>query len=141
MHEIGSFFLRISQHYQFLYIDEPLAIMYEQPEGRLSKLERSIVDTQRILKMYFFQIKQDSRTLAKFYFQIAYLSCSVGKIGQGRYYYLRSIRTYPVDIIAIIAFFTSLFGIKTHNVLAELYRKRWKLFHKIRMAYIVRTGN
>lgn len=134
-------FLRISQHWQFLYIDEPLAIMYEQPEGRLSKLERSIVDTQRILNMYFPQIKQDRRILAKLYFQIAYLSCSVGKIGQGRYYYLRSIRTYPIDIIAISALLFSLFGIKTHNVLAELYRKRWKLFYKIRMAYHVSASN
>lgn len=136
-----DFLLRISQHYQFLYIDEPLAIIHEQPEGRLSKQERLIVDTQRILKMYFFQIKRDSRTLAKYYFRIAYLSCSVGKIGQGRYYYLRSIRAYPVDIIAISAFLASLFGIKTHNVLAELYRKRWKLFYKIRMAYRVSASN
>ena len=118
-----EFFLRISQHYQFLYIDEPLAIIHEQPEGRLSKQERLIVDIQRILKMYFSQIKQDSRMLAKYYFEVAYLSCSVGKIGQGRCYYLKSLKAYPVDIIVISAFLASLFGIKTHNVLAKLYRK------------------
>jgi len=79
-----EFLLRISQHYQFLYIDEPLAIIYEQSEGRLSKQECYIVDIQRILKMYFSQIKHDSRMLAKYYSSIAYLSCTVGRNGQGR---------------------------------------------------------
>ena len=136
-----EFFLRISQHWQFLYIDEPLAIIYEQPEGRLSKQERLIVDLQRILKMYFFQIKQDSRTLAKFYFQIAYLSCSVGKIGQGRYYYLKSLRAYPVDIIVISAFLASLSGSRIYNTAAAMYRKCRRLFHKIRMAYLVSASD
>ena len=118
-----DFFLRISQHYQFLYIDKPLAIIYEQPEGRLSKQERLIVDIQRILKMYFSQIKQDRRVLAKYYFRIAYFSCSVGKIGQGRCYYLKSLRAYPMDIVIISAFVTSLLGSRIHNAAFIIYRR------------------
>ena len=136
-----DFLLRISQHYQFLYIDEPLAIIHEQPEGRLSKFEPFLADIQRILKMYFPQIKQDRKVLAIYYYRIAFWSCHLGKIGQGRYYYLKSLRAYPVDIIVISAFLASLFGCTTHNVLANLYRKRWKLFHKIRMAYLACARN
>ncbi len=118
-----EFLLRISQHYQFLYIDEPLAIIYEQPEDRFSKQERLIVDLQRILKMYFSQIKQDRRVLAKYYFRIAYFSCSVGKIGQGRCYYLKSLRAYPMDIVIISAFVTSLLGSRIHNAAFTIYRR------------------
>ncbi len=133
--------LRISQHYQFLYIDEPLAIVHEQPEGRSLKHKRHLVDIQRMLKMYFPQIKRDRKVLARYYYQIAHLSYILGRIGHARYYYIKSLKAYPLDIVVIIAFLTSFFGIKIYTVLYTLYQRRRALLYKIRMAYLVSASN
>jgi glycosyltransferase involved in cell wall biosynthesis len=119
-----DFLLRISQHYQFLYIDDPLVIIYELPERRRLKYERRIVDIQRILEMYLPQIKQDRKVLAKYYDQIAHVSCMLGRIGQGRHYYLKSLKAYPMDIVSISAFLTSLLGSRIYNTAATIYRRR-----------------
>ncbi|MCK4786748.1 MAG: glycosyltransferase [Desulfobacteraceae bacterium] len=118
-----EFLLRVSQHYQFLYIDDPLVIIYELPESRRLKHERLIVDIQRILEMYFPQIKQDRKVLAKYYYHIARLSCMLGRIGQGRHYYLKSLKAYPMDIVIISAFLTSLLGSRIYNTAAAIYRR------------------
>jgi len=133
--------LRISQHYQFLYIDEPLAIVHEQPEGIRLKHERNFADIQRIFETYFPQIKQDRKLLAKYYYRLAHLSYILGRIGQGRYYYLKSLKAYPVDIVVIIAFLASFLGVKIYTILVTLYQRRRALFHKIRMAYLVGASN
>jgi len=118
-----EFLLRVSQHYQFLYIDDPLVIIYELPESRRLKHECLIADTQRILEMYFPQIKQDRKVLAKYYWQIARLSCMVGRIRQGRHYYLKSLKAYPMDIVIISAFLTSLLGSRIYNTAYAIYRR------------------
>ena len=133
--------LRISQHYQFLYIDEPLAIVYEQPEDLRLKHECNLADMQRIFEMYFPQIKQDRNVLAKYYYRMAHLSYILGKTRQGRVYYTKSLKAYPLDIVVIIAFLTSFFGIKIYTVLSTLYQRRRALLYKIRMAYLVSASN
>ena len=127
-----DFLLRVSQHYQFLYIDDPLIIVYELPEGRRLKDERLIVDIQQILEMYFSQIKQDRKMLAKYYYHIARLSCMLGRMRQGRHYYLKSLKAYPMDIVIISAFLTSLLGSRIYNATAAIYRRsKLNLLRKI----------
>lgn len=127
-------FLRISQHYRFKFIDEPLVTVYDQPGGQHEKFERIIVSLKRVLDMYCSQIKQDRKTLAKYYYRIANLSCTIGKLNQGRLYFLKSLRAYPLDIVIIGAFLVSLLGDKTYNTIAAVYRKRRILFYRIRKA-------
>ena len=127
-------FLRISQHYRFKFIDEPLVTVYDQPGGQHEKFERIIASLKRVLDMYYSQIKQDRKTLAKYYYRIANLSCTIGKLNQGRLYFLKSLRAYPLDIVIIGAFLVSLLGDKTYNTIAAVYRKRRILFYRVHKA-------
>jgi hypothetical protein len=81
--------------------------------------------------MYLPQIKQDRKMLAKYYYQIARLLCMLGRIGQGRHYYLKSLKAYPMDIVIIGAFLTSLLGSRIYNTAAAIYRRsKLKLLRK-----------
>ena len=127
-------FLRISQYYQFKYIDEPLVNIYLQRPYNRTEDEQTIDSLKRILEMYLPQIKQERKVLGKYYYWVADLSCTLGKLGQGRRYFLKSLRAYPLGIVVIGAFLVSFFGGETYNIIAAVYRKRKILFYRIRKA-------
>jgi len=131
-------FLRISQYYQFKYIDEPLVNMYRQRPFSRTENEQTINDLKRILEMYSPQIKQERKVLAKYYYWIADLYCTLDKLGQGRYYLLKSIKTNPTNLIVICAFLVSLLGSKIYNTISWIYQNRRILFHRFRKAYFTR---
>lgn len=113
--------LRLSKHYQFKYIDEPLALYHIQPDS-ISRNKSAIIKSYKmILERYFEDIKQDKGMLAKHYLRLGHFLYSNGEISQGRDYFTRSIKAYPLYIKAIGAFLASCLGANLYKMLARRY--------------------
>jgi hypothetical protein len=93
------------------------------------------------MEMYWPQIKQDRKLIAKYYYKIAHLAYILGRTGQGRSYYLKSLKAYPMDIVVITGFLASFLGLKIYTVLATLYQRRRSLLYKIHMAHLAGAEN
>lgn len=115
--------LKMSRHYQFKCIDEPLVTSYLQPDSISANQSALIKAFKLILETYFEDIKQDRRVLASYYFRLGNFLCPYGELSQGRSYLFRSIKTYPLDIKALGAFLASLFGQNIYKIVARSYRK------------------
>lgn len=132
-------FLRISQYYQFKYINEPLVKIYRERPLSRTETEQTINSLKRILEIYSPQIKKERKVLAKYYYWIADQYCTLDKLSQGRYYLLKSIKTNPTNLIVIGAFGVSLLGSKIYNIISWIYRNRRILFHRFRKAYFTQS--
>lgn len=130
--EDWELFLRMAQYYQFRYINEPLVTMYRQSRGLSTKHGEHINSLQQILKTYSEQIRRDKKTLAKYYYWLGDLSCSCGKLSQGRDYFIQSLRVYPLDARIFVAFLVSLLGENIYNILSTNYRERRILWAKFK---------
>jgi glycosyltransferase involved in cell wall biosynthesis len=116
--------LRLSKHYHFKYINEPLVLYYPQSDS-LSRNKSAVIQAyQQVLERYFEDIKQDKRLMAKHYLRLGHFLYSNGELSQGRNHFTRSIKLYPLDIKAIGAFLFSCFGTRLYKILARRY---WKL--------------
>jgi glycosyltransferase involved in cell wall biosynthesis len=113
--------LRLSRHYHFKYINEPLVLYYVQPDS-ISRNKSALTKSYKmILEMYFKDIKQDKRLLSKHYLRLGHFLYSNGELSQGKDYFARSIKAYPLHIKAIGAFLSSCFGANLYNMLARRY--------------------
>lgn len=121
--EDRELFLRMSKYYQFKYINEPLVIIYPQPDSLSANESAWIKAYKLVLETYFEYIKQDKRVLAYNYFRLGTYLCSYGELGQGRTYFFKSIRTYPLAPKAFAAFLVSLLGRSIYNIMAKSYRQ------------------
>jgi len=121
--EDWELFLRMSRHYQFKCIAEPLVIYYPQPDSVSANQSTRVRPYKLILETYFEDIKRDERLLARCYFALGDLLCSCGELSRGRGYIIRSVKACPLDIRFLGAFLASLFGVSVYNIVAESYRE------------------
>jgi glycosyltransferase involved in cell wall biosynthesis len=119
--EDWELFLRFSRYYQFKYINEPLLLYYYQPNS-VPRIKNVVVRAYKlILKMYFEDIKQDKRLLARHYLRLGHLLYFSGEHNEGRSYFFKSIKAYPLDIKVIGAFLVSFLGANLYNIVAKCY--------------------
>jgi glycosyltransferase involved in cell wall biosynthesis len=110
--------LRMSRHYQFKCINEPLVIMYRQPDS-ISENKRAYIRAHKlILEAYFQDIKQVKTVLAWHYFKLGHLLCSYGELSQGRSYFIRSLKAHLLNIKALGGFLASLLGKNVYHIVA-----------------------
>jgi len=126
--EDWELFLRMSRYYQFKYINEPLVIKYCQPDSISENQSARIKALKQMLETYFEDIKQDKTLLARYYFRLGNFLCSYGKLSKGRGYFIKSVKTHPLDIRVPSAFLVSLLGRSIYNIVAESYRQIMKPF-------------
>jgi len=126
--EDWELFLRMSRYYQFKYINEPLVVKYRQPDSISENQSARIKALKQMLETYFEDFKQDKTLLAKYYFWLGHLLCSCGKLSKGRGYFIKSVKTHPLDIRVPGAFLLSLLGRSIYNIVAESYRQIMKPF-------------
>jgi glycosyltransferase involved in cell wall biosynthesis len=113
--------LRLSRHYHFKYINEPLVLYSLQPDS-ISRNKSALTKSYKmILERYFEDIRQDKRLLAKHYLRLGHFLYSNGELRQGKDYFARSIKAYPLHIKAIGAFLSSCLGANLYNMLARRY--------------------
>jgi glycosyltransferase involved in cell wall biosynthesis len=116
-----SLWLRISRHFCFRHIDEPLVIAYTQPDSISHNLDALIAARKLFLTKYFVEISRNSRILRRHYFEIGTFLFLNKETKSGRDYFFRAIATNPFDIKLILSAFTSLFGLKAYNKAVSIY--------------------
>ncbi len=123
--------IRISKHYHFKLIDEPLVILYHQPVS-ISTNQKALIEARKlILHKHFDIIKKDRKTLANHYLKIAHLLFSAGTISDGRSYYVRAFQTYPLNLKAVCAVLISLLGESFCQIMVSVYKGMKKRIYKL----------
>lgn len=92
--------LRLSSHYEFKFIGEPLLLSYYTPNSISTNSDVLIRAFKIIKKKYFKEL--NNKLLAKHYFRIGNILCSSGELKQGRSYFIKSIKLNPINISLII---------------------------------------
>jgi len=113
--------LRISKHYCFKHINEPLVNAYRQPDSISRNINAFIMARKYILDKYFNEISKKPKLLGKHYFEIGTLLCLNGDIEAGRNYFFKAMRIHPFNAKLLLSTLVSIFGLKTYNKLAVLY--------------------
>lgn len=114
--------IRISEHYAFAYIDEPLVISHCQPDSISQDRDTGPKASEMILAKHYGKFSKDKRLLGKRLYWIGNLFCYKGDMSQGRKYFLRSLRSYPLNIKCLIAFVLSFFGKRAYSQAVRLKR-------------------
>ncbi|MBU4480618.1 glycosyltransferase family 2 protein, partial [Patescibacteria group bacterium] len=126
--------LRLSKHYTFDYIIEPLVIIYDTNKGAISnniiarKKGENIIRLKIIKQTKNISIIKQRRILANHYYQAGRYFC--GKFGTrlGREELFRAIQFWPFKIEHWLYFFTSLLGDKVYRYLVKIKKHIRKYF-------------
>ena len=113
--------LRISKHYCFKHINEPLVNAYRQPDSISRNMNAWIIAHKYILGKYFEEISKKPKLLRWHYFEIGTLHCLNGEIKAGRNYFLKAVRINPFDAKLLLSTLVSIFGLDAYNKIASLY--------------------
>ena len=90
-----EFFIRLSKHYHFYHIKEPL-VNYFYTNNCISSNGKALIAAQKlILEKYFEDIKKNKKVLAKHYLGIGTSLCINGEIKEGEIYFAKAFKIYP----------------------------------------------
>ena len=90
-----EFFIRVSKHYYFYHLSEPLVNYFDADKGISANTKALITARKLILEKYFKDIEKDKKVLAKHYLGIAAALCINGEIENGEIYFMKAFKTYP----------------------------------------------
>jgi glycosyltransferase involved in cell wall biosynthesis len=113
--------LRISKHYSFGHINEPLVNAYLQPDSISRNMNAFIIARKYILEKYFDEISKKPKLLRRHYFDIGTLHCLNGEIEAGQSYFFKAIRINPFDAKLFLSTLVSIFGLGAYNKVASVY--------------------
>jgi glycosyltransferase involved in cell wall biosynthesis len=129
--EDHELFLRISKYYRFRYVPEPLVVRYNEPGGRPMNIDKGIQSYKLLLEMHFADIQQDKRSLASCYLNLGHKLCFYASHSEGKSYFIKSIRTYPLNIQAYFVLLISVFGKAAYKATVNKYwQLRWIMFRR-----------
>ena len=113
--------LRISKHYAFKHLNEPLVKVYRQPDS-ISRNTKAFTSARKyILSKFFDEISKKPKLLSKHYSDIGTLLCLEGDIKEGRKYFFKAISARPFNAKLLLWTIASIFGPTTYNMYAEFY--------------------
>ena len=115
--------IRISKHYRFKHIDEPLVKSYLQTDSISGNTNSWIIARKLILEKYFDEISKKPEVLSDHYYWIGTALILNGEIKVGRSYFLKAIRLYPFKITLLLSALTSLLGLKAYNKALNFWKK------------------
>ena len=110
--------LRLSKHYDFKFIDEPLVLCYFTPKS-ISTDSDAFLKAFKIIKEKYFK-DLDNKLLAKHYFRIGNSLCLDKKFRQGRSYFIKSIKLNLLNF-SLIAFLLSFLGQKYYSNFMDVF--------------------
>lgn len=116
-------FLRISRHYHFKCIDEPLVIKYPQPDSITADSSKIIPAWEIIFKKHFADVAKDRDLLAYQHMRIGYAFASNGDLKQGRKYFAKAVAINPFSIEVVSNFAVSLLGFGIYDRVKKYYLK------------------
>jgi len=113
--------LRISKHYCFKHIDEPLVNAYCQPDSISRNMNDFIVARELILEKYFDEISKKPKILRRHYFETGTILCLNGEIEAGRSYFFKAMRINPFNAKLFLSTLASIFGLSLYNKVVAIY--------------------
>ena len=126
--EDWELFLRISTHFKFKYIDEPLVLSYETDNSVSANVVAHAVAYEYILNNNYSTISKDRELLAQYLYVIGKLNFQVGNQKKGRQYLVEARKTCPLNIKYNVAVLLSFLGKDVFNSVIKL--KRFVNIHK-----------
>jgi len=121
--EDWELWIRVSKHYHFKFIDEPLLISHYTSNSVNINLNSLIWASKLILEEHFEEFKRERKALIQQIHRIGSLLCQNGKMVQGRNYLSQALRSYPLNPKYLMSIFISLFGQNTYNYSVKIYRR------------------
>jgi glycosyltransferase involved in cell wall biosynthesis len=102
--------LRISQHYHFRCVDEPLAVAHYDADNISSNYRTFIEALESVLEKYYDEFTGNKKLLAKHYIDIGNLLMVNMEMQKGRNYLIKAIKTYPFNIKLLLVIVFSFLG-------------------------------
>ncbi len=110
--EDNELLIRLSQHYSFAIINEPL-VMYD-PQADSITTTMSLLDYIRswamIIEKHHEKYLKNRNSLRKLYHLLGHYLCQIGQMERGRNWLLKSFKLNPVDIRVMSKIAASLLG-------------------------------
>ena len=123
-----EFFMRVSRHYRFDYIDKPLAVFYFTEGCITSDMKNVLSAKKRIFVTYYGDIKNDRRAVSAHFREIGHSYCMCGNVRKGRKFLLAALET---DIRNAPAFLYLVFSVSGKGY-KGLFGSAKKVFLKLR---------
>ena len=115
-------FIRLSKHYCFSHIEEPL-VKYYATKGISSNINALIKAQELLFEKYSEEIRGHRKFCAKQYSMIGIALCSSGQLGKGRKYLIKAVLLYPRNIKYLKIILKSLLGQRAYNWITIKYHK------------------
>ena len=121
--EDRDLWIRLSMHWDFEYISEPLVKIYVHGRSHLSQnLEGQISGKERLLERYRDLFKKKRKSWGELYLCLGAQYCQLKQMEKGRKNIIKGIIKYPFSKIAYFQLFASLFGAKNYKLLRDFYK-------------------
>lgn len=120
--EDWEIYLRLSKYYDFKFINEPLIISYLNKKGLTLNLAIQIDATEQIIRKHHNEFNEQKKATANIYGYLASQLCMNGLLMDGRFYFLKAIKMYPINIQYYCAFLISFLGSKSYKKFLEISR-------------------
>jgi glycosyltransferase involved in cell wall biosynthesis len=114
--------LRISRHYHFRCVDEPLAVAHYDADNISDNPNSLIESLELVLEKNRDGFEGDKRLLARHWINIGNLLVAKGIAKRGRHYIIRAVRLYPFSVRLLSAAFLAFFGLCDKIVLCTSQR-------------------
>jgi glycosyltransferase involved in cell wall biosynthesis len=121
--EDRDLWIRLSMHWDFEYISEPLAKIYVHGRPHLSQsLEGQTAAMEEMLERYKHLFKKNKKSWGALYLCLGAEYCQLAQMKKGRENIIKGIIKYPFSKIAYFHFFSSLLGPRNYQRLRNLYK-------------------
>lgn len=115
--------LRLSKYYNFKCIDEPLLVSYYTSDSISANHKALIEALELILTKHYKNFNKYKGILSRHYFGLGRILYLDGNLINGRRYFIKAIKKYPLNIKYSLSYLVSFFGPRTFNKVTKIYHK------------------
>jgi glycosyltransferase involved in cell wall biosynthesis len=108
--EDWNFWIRVSKHYHFAFVNEPLHILYFTPGCMLTEYDNIGAAAEMIYNEFYEDIKNDRKMVSSHCFFTGYYFLRGGNKEKARHYLYESLKNAPFKLKNIIFYIFSLTG-------------------------------
>ena len=112
--------IRISKHYQFVYVKDVLVICRTNHIQMTKNSKILIEGAKKIQTKYAEELKIRPYSYSVRFFYLGNKLCHIGKIKEGQRYFIKAIKIYPFCFKYYVYMLSSLFGIKSFMYFASI---------------------
>lgn len=116
--------IRISKHFRFQFIDEPLVIATYTGEDNISTNRSLALKAHKMMfKKHYNGFEKNKKAKANILYTIGNDLCQMGKVKEGKRYLVKSIRIMPTNVEHLTATILAFFGRKAYKGVSKIRKK------------------